>query len=164
MKGLKSKSFCLWVRSRSLSPYLIVDCSIRDVTGRFINVQEDHWHPLTDKFSPQPGPEVSASSCHQHLPCGDALGQRCLLSQPGGQTLLAAAAGHHGPIQPVADSHSWARGNNRHRVVDPRLVGEVGAVVHVMSTGLQTTKGDTAARKLLQLAQRAPILTHVGTI
>lgn len=48
-------------------------------------------------------------------------------------------------------------------MVDPRLAGEVGEVVHVMSTGLQATKGGTVVGELLHLAQRASTLTHVGT-
>lgn len=77
--------------------------------------------------------------------------------------LLAAAAGHHGSIYPVADGYSWAKGNSRHWAVDPGLVGEAGEVVHVMSAGLQATKGGTVVGELLHLAQRASTLTHVGT-
>lgn len=139
--------------SRSFFPisYLIEDGSIRRLTGQLVHVQEDHWHPLAGQLSPQPEPKVSPSTRHHHLACGDARGQCRLLSRSGRRTLRVA--------YPVAGGHRRAGGDGRGGLADPRLVG---GVAYVGSTGLQATKGDTLAGKLLHLAEGPSALPHVG--
>lgn len=142
------------------SSYLVKYCSIGDLTGRLVDVQKNHGHPLTGQFPPQPGPKVPSTSRHQHPLCGHTPAQCCVLARPGGHTLLAVAVSHHSSIGPVTDGHSWTGGNSRGRLVEPWLVGEIMPAV---PTGLETTQGDIVARKLLHLAQRASTLTHTGT-
>lgn len=143
-----------------MKTHLIEGCSIGDLTGRLVQIQEDHRHPLTHQLFPQPEANITPSSSDQHLSCGDSLHHRSILSHFGGSTVRTAAAGCRGPAHPVPQGHGRTGDEGRFCVVDPGLMGQA---VHEARTGLQATNGAAVRRELLHLAQRSSTVVHVGS-